>query len=136
MVSVTVTLLLIVGLVFLGREVVRDRIIIEPVAVQMDNPKGALTTELAGQELLRYFALIQRIGAGEWQQFYIDEPSTSPVAVEQSATLLARPINLKELGAPLNLTTSIGEIASALGVRHPTIKISIGSRKSPPGYIS
>ena len=135
-VSVTVTLLLIVGLVFLGREVVRDRIIIEPVAVQMDNPKGALTTELAGQEVLRYFALIQRVGAGEWQQFYIDEPSTSPVAVEQSATLLARPINLKELGAPLNLTTSIGEIASALGVHHPTIKISIGSRKSPPGYIS
>jgi tetratricopeptide (TPR) repeat protein len=133
-VSLAVTALLVGGFLFVGREVTRDRIIIEPVAVQVEDTRSGLTPASVGEEVLRYFALIQRVGAGEWQQFYIDAPSTSSF-VGQANSILNQPINLKELGAPLNVTTSIGEIASALGIRHPTIKISISSRRHEPGFV-
>ncbi len=133
-VSFVVIALLVVGSTFLVREIVRERVIIEPVVVQVDDAKGGLNSEAMGNEVSRHLAAIQRVGTGEWAGSY--QSAAEPFAVEQSSSIISRPINLKEFGAPLNLTTSVGEIASALGVKHPTIKISIGSRRAPTGYTS
>ena len=57
-VSLTLIVLIAVGFLVLGREVVKERIFIEPVVVQIDDSPGGLTPELAGQEVLRHFALL------------------------------------------------------------------------------
>jgi tetratricopeptide (TPR) repeat protein len=132
-ISLSLFVLLAIGVTFLVREVIRERVIIEPVVVLVDEPKGGWTSEAIGHEVSRHFAVIQRIGAAEWGFFYVD---AEPRDVEEVGSIITRPINLKEFGAPLSVTTSLAEIANMLGVKHPTIKISISSRRAQPGYTS
>lgn len=132
-ISFSLIALLAIGGTFLIREVVRDRIVIEPVVVQLDDPKSGLNTEAIGHELSRHFAVIQRVGGAEWGLLHV---AAELRAVEEVGSIITRPINLKEFGSPLNVTTSLAEIANMLGIRHPTLKFSITSRRSRPGYTS
>lgn len=117
-ISVAVVLAISVVTLLIVREACEEGIVIDPVIVQLNDLKEPLTPELAALYIAKHIDGIQRSGVNEWRKLYVDQ---SP-----------NPIDLQIPGAPLSLRTGVREIASLLGFRRPTLKMSIVARRVTP----
>ncbi|MDB5487112.1 MAG: hypothetical protein JWQ58_827 [Reyranella sp.] len=117
-ISVAVVLAISVVTVLVVREACEEGIVIDPVIVQLNDLKEALTPELAALYIAKHIDGIQRSGVNEWRKLYVDQ---SP-----------NPIDLQIPGAPLSLRTGVREIAGLLGFKRPTLKMSIVARRVTP----
>lgn len=100
------------------REVCEEGIVIDPVIVQLNDLKEALTPELAALHIAKHVDAIQRSGVKEWSKLYVDQSPS--------------PIDLQIPGAPFSLRTGMREVAELLGIKRPTIRASVVSRRISP----
>jgi hypothetical protein len=123
-VSVAITLAVGVVIVLIVREVNSDGIAIDPVIVQISDPKEGATPELAARQIAKHIDLMQRASPSEWRRLYVDQ---APV-----------PIDLQVPGAPISLRTGIREVAALFGIRRPTIRAAILGRTvdGKPTYVA
>lgn len=117
-ISVAVVLAISVVTLLIVREACEEGIVIDPVIVQLNDLKEPLTPELAALYIAKHIDGIQRSGVNEWRKLYVDQ---SP-----------NPIDLQIPGAPLSLRTGVREIATLLGFKRPTLKMSIVARRVTP----
>ena len=109
--------------VAVGRELLSDGIVIEPVVVKDTTASDALTPELAGQQIARQLDLIQRAGAEEWRRAHIEDGVQS--------------LDLQIPGSPLSVRGLAREMVALVGLAPRALRISITRRTidgKPAGY--
>lgn len=120
--KVSISFAVVIGIgiatILIVREVCEEGIVIDPVIVQLNDLKEALTPELAALHIAKHIDAIQRSGVNEWSKLYVDQSPS--------------PIDLQIPGAPFSLRTGMREVAELLGIKRPTIRASIVSRRITP----
>ncbi len=124
--KVAVSLAIVVGVglavILIGRSVYQEGIVIDPVIVQLVDPKDGPTPELAAFKIAQQLDAIQRAGVSEWRRLYVDQSRN--------------PIDLQIPGSPFTLRGGMREIGAFFGFRPPTLRAAIVSRRTSPALVA
>jgi tetratricopeptide (TPR) repeat protein len=120
--SVAVVTGVLLVIVLVGRGVLQEGIVIDPVIVQLVDPKDGPTPELAAVKIAAQIDAIQRAGVGEWRRLYVDQAPN--------------PIDLQIPGSPFTLRGGMREIAAFFGFRPPTVRVAIVGRRASPALVA
>ena len=120
-VSLAVVVGVLLAVVLICRSVYQEGIVIDPVIVQLVDPKDGPTPELAALKIAQQLDAIQRAGVGEWRRLYVDQSPNH--------------IDLQIPGSPFTLRGGMREIGAFFGYRPSTLRVSIVSRRASPGLV-
>ena len=121
-VSLAIVLGVLIAIILVGRSVYQEGIVIDPVIVQLVDPRDGPTPELAALKIAQQIDAIQRAGVSEWRRLYVDQAPN--------------PIDLQIPGSPFTLRGGLREIGALFGFRPPTLRAAIVSRRASPGLVA